>query len=337
MAYKMILKDDIDTKLNELEYEITGEMTLRELYAALIARYCHPIRRFDQLNNLLGTGYYQRYWKVKGIERAARKRAGESATLIPTEDAYVEEGLEGKVFIDLVDDYVIRNSKDCNTPCENILRENILSRIKNFYMDILTGLYSSLKKEDVDLHVAYKSDLKDFMEDIFESEEIKDLEITDEIKELLNKVINVFIGGKSEFVKNFLLEEASFLLFDRHSIGMEEKAVDVITGEPIEGTDEVNVIVERLRQAYVVISDLMYVSDMTYTAFVELVYAGLYKITEGDKEKMLALVEAEIEENKKEMNLREEDGMLILDEKVFKNVNEIADTKLNALVNEVLA
>ena len=337
MAYKMILKDDIDTKLNELEFEITGEMTLKELYAALVARYCHPIRRFDQFNNLLGAGYYERYWKVKGIERAERKRNGESSTLIPTKKKYVEDGLEGKIFIDQVDDYVIRNSKDCNTPCENIMRESILSRIKNFYMDILTGLYCSIKKEDVDLHVAYKSDLIDFMEDIFDPEEIKGLEITDEIKELLNKVINVFEDGKSEFMKNFLLEEASFLLYDRHSLGMEERAVDVITGEPIEGTSNVNVIVEKLRQAYVVLSDLIYVSDMTYTAFVELVYAGLYKIAEGDKEKMITMVESELADNKKEMNLKEEDGTLILEERVFKNVNEIANTKLNALVKEVLA
>ena len=325
MAYNMILKNDIDDKLQELEYEITGDMTLKELYAALVVRYCHPIRRFDQFNNLLGAGYYERYWKVKGIERATRKKAGESATLIPTEGVFEEDGLEGKKYIDLVDDYVIRNSKDCNTPCENILRENILSRVKYFYMDILSALYSNLKNENVDLHVAYKKDLADFIEDIFDPEEIKDIEITDEIKELLNKVFDVFKNGKSEFIKNFLLEEASVILYDRHSLNMDE-----------EDDENNNIIVEKLRKAYVVLMDLIYVSDSTYTALTELVYAGLYKITEGNKVKMTEMVESEIEKVKEAINLKEEDNNILLEEKVFKNVNKIADTALNELVKNIL-
>ena len=325
MAYKNILKDDIDNMLGELEYEITGEMTLRELYAALVIRYCHPIRRFDQFNNLLGAGYYERYWKVKGIERAQSKRDGGSSLLMPTEDTYVEEGLEGKNFIDLVDDYVIRNSKDCNTPVENILRENILSRVNNFYMDILSGIYCGLKNENMDLHVAYKADLADFMEDIFDPEEIKDIEITEEIKGLVNKVFEVFVNGKSDFVKNFLLEEASVILYDRHGLYMEteEKA-------------EENIIIEKLRKAYVVLSDLIYTSDMTYTAFVELVYAGLFKLAEGNKEKMSEMVESEMKGVRDSLKLTEEGNEIFLSEKVFKNVREIADTELNKLVKEIL-
>ena len=325
MAYNMILKNDIDDKLKELEYEIKGEMTLKELYAALVVRYCHPIRRFDQFNNLLGAGYYERYWKVKGIERATRKKAGESSTLIPTDGVFEEEELEGKKYIDLVDDYVIRNSKDCNTPCENIIRENILSRVKYFYMDILSALYCSLKNENIDLHVAYENDLADFIEDIFDPEEIKDIELTEEIKDLLNKVLDVFKNGRSEFIKNFLLEEASVILYDRHNLNMDEK-----------DEEHNNIIIEKLRKAYVVLSDLMYVLDSTYTALTELVYAGLYKITEGDKEKMTEMVESEIEKVKEAINLKEEDNTIFLEEKVFKNVNERADTELNKLVQNIL-
>lgn len=324
MAYTNILKDDIDNNLKELEYEITGEMTLKELYAALVIRYCHPIRRFDQFNNLLGAGYYERYWKVKGIERAARKKAGDDATLIPSNSKYKEEGLEGKVFIDQVDDYVIRNSKDCNTPCENILRENILSRVKYFYIDILTGIYSFLKNENKDLHVAYKKDLSDFIEDIFDPEEIKDIEITEKIKNHVNDIIDVFKNGRSEFIKNFLLEEASVILYDRHSLDMDE------------GDEVKNIAEEKLRKAYVILSDLIYVSDMTYTAFVELVYAGLYKLADGNKEKMADMVESEINIVKEAINIKEENNEIILEEKVFKNVNELADTKLNKLVSEIL-
>ena len=325
MAYRNTMKNDIDNNLDKLEYEITGDMTLRELYAALVIRYCHPIRRFDQFNNLLGAGYYERYWKVKGIERATSKREGGLYTLAPTSEPYKEDELEGKKFIDLVDDFAIRNSKDCNTPCENIIRENILSRVNYFYMDILSGILCGIKNKDIDIKVAYKSDLIDFIEDIFDSEEIKEIEITDEIKGLIRQFIEVFDNGKSDFIKNFLLEETSVLLYDRHSLCMDDE-------EKAEG----NIIIEKLRKSIVVLSDLIYVSDKTYTAFMELVYAGLYKLAEGDKTKMTDIVECEMDSVKELINVKENGKTIILGEKVFKNVSEISDTDINNYVKTIL-
>ena len=330
MAYKSTLCKDIDEKLNELEYEITGEMTLKELYAALIVRYCHPIRRFDQFNNLLGAGYYERYWKVKGIERAKSKQEGGSPLLAPTCASYVEEGLEGKNFIDLVDDFAIRNSKDCNTPCENILREVILSRVTLFYMDILTGLYASLKEEK-DVSVDFKNNMADFVEDIFDPALMGSVNVTDEIKDEVKEVISVFTNGRSEFINNFLLEEASVLLYDRHALFMDQG----VAAEELEENPEL-LVSEKLKRAKVVLSDLVYTSDMTYQAFVELVYAGLFKIAEGNKDTMISLVENEIEAVKESSKIKEENGRFVLDERVFKNVNEIADTTLNAYVKTVL-
>ena len=368
MAYKNILKDDINEKINELEYVFDDGMSIKEIFAALIARYCHPVRRFDQFNKLLGAGYEERYWITKGIEREARKRACEEAILAPTEEKFTEEGLEGKKFIDLVDDYVIRNSKDCNTPCENIVREIILSKVIYFYMDVITGLYSSLSDEIKNAKVDFKREVKDFMAYVFDEDEFCDMEMTDDVKAEIIKFAEVLKDGRSEFINNYLLEETSSLLYDRHCLYMEEKAmntnINVVTGERFIDTEyddeaageseenkdlsaenEGNADAEKdpkaeamelLERSRIILSDLLYVTDSTYTAFVELTYFGLYKLTDGNKEEMLKILEKDIEKTKKDLALEEKDGVIYLKEKAFKCVSEIKDTAFNKCVNEVL-
>ena len=323
MAYINILKDDIDENLKELEYIIDDNITIKELFAALIARYCHPIRRFDQFNNLLGASYDERYWKVKGIERAARKRDGGSSTLIPTEGKFKEEGLEGKKYIDLVDDYVIRNSKDCNTPCENKIREIIMSKVMYFYMDLLTGIYASIKDNCPKLNVDYKKDTLDFMAYVFDEETCKGIEITKDIKEEAIKFINIIKNGRAQFINNFLLEEVAMLVFDRHALPMDEHCND-------------NEVIELLRKSQVVLSDLIHASDSTYTAFVELLYSGIYKITEGNKDEMTKLLEENIKFLSEEIKLKEKDNILYIEEKAFKGVKEIKETQFIKCICELL-
>ena len=323
MAYKNILKDDINENLKELEYVIDEGITVKGLFSALVARYCHPIRRFDQFNNLLGAGYDERYWKVKGLERAARKKAGESLTLIPTDKPFEEDTLEGKKYIDLVDDYVIRNSKDCNTPCENKIRDIIMSHAMYFYMDVITGVYASIKEECEEKNVDFKRDALDFTAYIFDEELCKDVEITDEIKEDIVNLINVLKNGRSQFINNYILEDAAMLVFDRHALDVDECKND-------------NEVIELLKKSYVVLSDLIHASDSTYTAMVELLYFGLHKITDGNKDEMLKLLEEDIQSVSNEINMTEKDGILYLEEKAFKGVNEIKETPFICCVKEVL-
>ena len=292
-----VLEDNIDEKVKDVNLVYDENKDIREVFEELVTRYCFPPKGVEEFNKILGTTHEECFWKMKLIEVTNLKKGIKPAEKV----RHTMEEL-----INDVDDP--QANKLFNTSSENLMRDETESHFRYMYLDILQGLYYTLKcKEEKDAFAEHFEKeqmfslvmteiIYDYIDDILYADRLTQDNINVDLKESISTVVETVRNCGSLYERLFLLYEAGILMWHRRAIKIEEREAYIEEA------------LERMEQGADVVSDLLYTLQETYEIFSEMLYAVLYKKNEGDHSKITAILKEEIEKLKEELQITEEDG-----------------------------
>ena len=318
-----VLEENIDEKVKDLNLVYDENKDLRGAFEDLIARYCFQPKGVEEFNKILGTSHEDCFWKMKLIEVTNRKKGIEPA---PKEKHTMEE---------LINDVDVPGSKKLfNTPSENLMRGEAYAHYKYLYLDIIQGLYYTLASDDAEFAEKFEAEEKyspvltetvyDFIDDILYMDRLTADNLKNELADGIKSVTEKVRECQALYERDFFLYIAGVLMWHSHSIKIEERE------------NYVEEAIERIAQGEDVANELLSTLQETYVIFAEMLYAVLYKKTEGDHAKMVEILKAEIQTSKEELQITEENGFDKLHESVYRKAPRTEENDLYKAVKAVV-
>ncbi len=298
-----ILGKEVLDGAKNIEFNYNKEGSLFDIYDQLLKTYCYPIRGLDQYNQILGSGYEERYWRWKRIQEAKKNRGEETKQKKKETQDYI--GVARKL-VELVDDPDIASTKNINQPSENLVRELIIRRPYHFYLDLCQLLYDvcleSTPKEEKDSGQESSKDqdfietLYDFTQYVLYMERLTEEEIKGELFEVLKELAEQVKNSFPKYLRLLVLDEISILLFNEHAVKVEEQE---------EYKQEAK---EQIRKATDMVADFTDTVNEVYVAFAQLMYHVIFDRTNGNEQEIRALLKEEIEQTKKILKIENKEN-----------------------------
>lgn len=307
-----ILGKEVLDGAKNIEFNYNKEGSLFDIYDQLLKTYCYPIRGLDQYNQILGSGYEERYWRWKRIQEAKKNRGEE--TKQATKETMDYKCVARKL-VELVDDPDIASTKNINQPSENLVRELILRRPYHFYLDLCQLLYDvcleSTKKEKKDSGQESSKDqdfietLYDFTQYVLYMERLTEEEIRGELFEALKELAEQVKNSFPKYLRLLVLDEISILLFNEHAVKVEEQE---------EYKQEAQ---DQIRKAADMVADFTDTVNEVYVAFAQLMYRVISDRANGNEQEISSILKEEIEQTKKILKIENKANNEQLGSRIF--------------------